>query len=437
MTDFSRRNFIKQLGAFAALAAAVSGRDVFSQFGQSAKPFDLLVAGDSVIWGQGLREEEKFYSIVKNWLETEVFKGSRQVEMKVLAHSGANINLRDYEIEALKKAKIGETEFFHREINVSFPSINAQIDLARRREYAENPSAVDLILLMGGVTDVRLTQILDPRKSNDELRRDIARHCNEAMFGLLKKAAENFPNALIALAGYYPPLSKYTPGSRIFSNLLELYSVPQPFKAIINNPLNRQILKYYRQKMVTRSLLWANDSNAEFKKAVARLNAESGGKQRAIFIESPLTEENSLGAKKSMLYEIKNGRIDDALFSERKNVCKPTLDKLRAATNLKLRTRTCEFATVGHPNAEGARAYAAAIKNTLESCFEDKKEFTTETRRHRENLKQDLQDRQDNLYSYQHYPCKSAANYFLKSLCLCVSVVNSFLETDNHSPREL
>jgi hypothetical protein len=362
MKNYSRRQFLQQLGAFSALCLTAR-----NGFADERAPFEFLVVGDSVIWGQGLREKEKFYHLTKEWLETEIFKNARRVNQKVLAHSGASINLRAVEAEALERAEISETEFFHREINVSFPSITAQIELARR-EY-ENPSAVDLIMLTGGITDVRLTQILNPTKSNDELRRDIRRHCGEAMFALLKQTTKNFPRALIALVGYYPPLSKYTPASRIFSNLLALYRVPQPFKAAVNNPLNRRLLKYYRQKMIARSLLWANDSTAEFKNAVARINSEAGG-ERAIFIAAPITEESSLGAKNSMLYEIRKGKTGDALEHERKTVCRSTLDQLRAATDLDFRTRTCELATVGHPNPDGAKAYSEAIQKSLMKFFE-------------------------------------------------------------------
>lgn len=369
MKDYSRRQFLQRLGAFSAVCLAAR-----KTFGDNAAPFEFLVVGDSVIWGQGLREEEKFYTLTKNWLEREVFKNARSVNLKVLAHSGASINLRDFETAALEKAEISETEFFHREINVSFPSIHAQIALANK-EY-KNPSAVDLIMLTGGITDVRLTQILNPLKSNDELRRDIVRHCNEAMFDLLKQTAEKFPRALIALVGYYPPLSRHTPASRIFSNLLELYEISQPFKAIINNPLNRRLLKYYRKKMIARSLIWANDSTAEFKKAVAGLNSEFGSK-RAIFIESPITEENSLGAEKSLLYEIKKGKTGDALETERKAVCQPTLAQLKAETDLKFRTQTCELATVGHPNPNGAKAYAEAIQKELKPLLAKAKVFNS------------------------------------------------------------
>jgi lysophospholipase L1-like esterase len=349
------------MGAFAAISLA--GRSAFpAETPVDAEPFEFLVVGDSLIWGQGLREEQKFYQLTKEWLQADVFKNSRAVNLKVKAHSGASINLRQYEIDALQAAEIGEDEFFHREINLSFPSIRAQVDVARK-EY-ENPQTVDLIMLTGGITDIRLSTILNPFKNNDELRRDITKHCNEKMFELLEHIAKEFPNALIAVGGYYPFISKHTPASRVFDGLLELQNFPEPLEFLINNPLNRRVLKRYRKKMVERSKIWAENSTSEFKNAIDRVNAKFDN-PRAVFIQSPITEETCIGTKNPLVFEIKNGTTGDDLAKERKSVCKPTLDNLRKATNLKLKSRTCELAPVGHPNAQGSKAIAEAIKETL------------------------------------------------------------------------
>jgi hypothetical protein len=370
MTKHSRRNFIKQLGAFAGLA--LGGRSALSAplFADSEnnEAFDFLVVGDSLVWGQGLREEHKFYHLTKEWLRAEVFKNTREINVKIKAHSGASINLRRFESDALEKAEIGETEFYHPEVNVSFPSINAQIDVAGN-EY-KNPESVDLIMLTGGITDIRLSVILNPLKDNDELKREIVKHCREKMFEMLKKAATKFPNALIVVVGYYPFLSKYTPAGTMLNNLLEIYEFPRPLKSAINNPLNRRLLKSYRQKMIERSQIWATDSTREFKKAIERLNSEAG-KQRAVFVESPIKEENSIAAKKPLVYETgKKGRAQDALAEERLKVCGETIEELKKLTDLKFRARTCELATIGHPNVEGSKAIAEAIRENLKPFFQ-------------------------------------------------------------------
>src|SRR5882762_3721820 len=55
----------------------------------AAPPLHMLVVGDSIMWGQGLREEEKFTSRVKCWLQEKV---NREVKVHVEAHSGAVIS---------------------------------------------------------------------------------------------------------------------------------------------------------------------------------------------------------------------------------------------------------------------------------------------------------------------------------------------------------
>lgn len=369
MTGYSRRNFIKQLGAFAGIALA--GRNAFPATffsgSDDAAAFNFLVVGDSMVWGQGLREEDKFYHLTGKWLESEVFNNTRQINLLVKAHSGASINLRRYETDALESAEIGEDKFFHREINLSFPSIRTQVDIARAKY--ENPESVDLIMLSGGITDVRITEILNPMKSNAELKSDIVKHCNEKMFELLDHTAAEFPKALIVVVGYYPFLSKHTPASRIFDGVLEMYNFPRRLKLLVNNPLKRRTLSHYRRKMIERSMIWAQDSTAELQKAIDRLNAKFGN-QRAVFVESPIGEENTIGAKKALIYDIgPKGRAMDEMAAERKSICRETLDELREATDLKLRSRTCELATVGHPNPQGSKAIAEAIQNRLKPFF--------------------------------------------------------------------
>jgi hypothetical protein len=354
------------MGVWAGIGLAARRASSVSLAADRAAPFELLVVGDSLVWGQGLVEEQKFYYLTKQWLEREVFQNTRRVNLKVKAHSGASIDLRSFESDALLAAEIGENEFFHPEINLSFPSIRAQADAARgeRGEY-ENPETVDLIMLTGGVTDIRLSTILNPLKNNDELKSEISAHCDRKMFGLLEHLSSQFPNALVAVGGYYPFLSKYTPASTIFNSLLEINDVPEPLKTLINNRLNRRLLKRYRRKIIERSMIWAIHSTREFQKAVDRLN-QKFDRPRAVFIESPIREEHSLGAKNTLLFEItKNGKATDALSSERKSVCRKTLDELRDSTKLKLRARTCELAAIGHPTAAGARAYAEAFREKL------------------------------------------------------------------------
>lgn len=368
MDKLSRRHFLKQLGAFGLLSLV--GRSAFPvQIFDSPEAFELLVVGDSLVWGQGLKEEQKFYTLTKQWLEREVFLSqNRAVNLKVKAHSGSRLTFHDDEAAIFRRAKRDERKYLHSEINVSFPSIKTQIDIARSEYQAENKNAasVKLIMLSGGITDISVSEALNPFRSNKKLRRDIARFCHASMLDVLEHSAQNFPNALIVVVGYFPIISPKMPSGKMFNAMLEAFGFPRPLKPLANNILTRQMFKIIRRATIKRSRIWAETSDANLQKAVNELNDKLAQK-RAVFVKTPITEENCLGAKDSMLFKMgKNGRIEDELYDERKKVCKPSLKELSASTKLKYSARFCEIAAIGHPNAAGSKAYAEAIKKTLE-----------------------------------------------------------------------
>src|SRR5213593_1258748 len=45
--------------------------------GGPARPFHMVTLGDSIMWGQGLRDGDKFSTKVQRWLESQL--GGRQI----------------------------------------------------------------------------------------------------------------------------------------------------------------------------------------------------------------------------------------------------------------------------------------------------------------------------------------------------------------------
>jgi serine/threonine protein phosphatase PrpC len=125
----------------------------------------------------------------------DVFGASRQVNLTVKAHSGSRIYLHEDEIEAYRKTEDDINKFHYPEINLSFPSITAQIDAARK-EY-ESSETVDLILLSWGITDVLVANTVNPFINEKKMREFIHKYCNEAMQELLEQAVKTFPNAVM------------------------------------------------------------------------------------------------------------------------------------------------------------------------------------------------------------------------------------------------
>ena len=368
MSNFSRRQFLKSLGAIATLF--VANRAGFS-FVQNSDAFEMLVVGDSVIWGQGLEEKDKTYTLVKNWLQTEL---NKQVNLKNKSHSGATIFLHEKESQLLKTADKSEREEFYPEVNTSFPTLSTQIEIAKNEYEKEGKRAdkVDLIMLTGGIVDITVAGVLNPLGSNQELKKQIVQYCNEDMFRFLDESAVVFPKALFVVIGYFPILSPKTDTAEMLNSFLEAYSIPRPLKPFANNILTRPFFRIIKKKALKRSRTWFEDSNRELQTAVNRVNKKTG-KQRAVFVKTSLTEENALDTANTLLFKMKEkGRLNDSLYDERQIECKKVLQNLRKSISLKQSIRQCEIAAIGHPTPEGAKVYAEDVKAILKNILETK-----------------------------------------------------------------
>src|SRR5713101_8460258 len=104
-------------------------------------PFQMAVLGDSVLWGSGLAEDDKAWSLVRRWVEHRI---GRPVHVQILAHSLAGVEpdpARDVDSPAW-----GEIRFRH-------PSITYQV-LSDPRVNDPVPAAIDLVLVDGGINDL-------------------------------------------------------------------------------------------------------------------------------------------------------------------------------------------------------------------------------------------------------------------------------------------
>ncbi|MEQ1607142.1 MAG: hypothetical protein ABL999_19935 [Pyrinomonadaceae bacterium] len=365
MHNESRRDFFRRLGAVST--AIIAGGGLVRAFSQTqTRPFEFLVVGDSVIWGQGLDESEKFYSLTAEWLRREAFSRPRDVNLKVNAHSGSTLKFHADEAEKYRKIGREETFEFKPEVNVGFPSIWKQIEVAAEDYSKAGKTGADLIMLTGGITDITVAKLLDPFGDIKKLPPIIEKHLLHDMFDVIEHAAKLHPNALIAVVGYYPIISPKTSRSGMFNGWLESMSFPRFLKPVANNPLTRKV--YFNRigrTATTRSRLWIRESNRCLQTAVDKLNAKHST-PRAVFIESPITEETCLETPKTLLFRIHtNGKVEDKLYESRKTQCREALPKLKKETQINYPVRLCEIAAVGHPNTAGSKAYAAAITAKL------------------------------------------------------------------------
>jgi hypothetical protein len=371
MTKYSRRQFLARLGAASTLL--LNGSGFVGKMFAAADPeraFEFLVVGDSLVWGGGLHEPDKFYTLTRNWLEHEVFAGRRAVNLKVKAHSGATLTLHANEAEAFAKSGRDERKVYPPEVNVSFPSVKTQIDMAADEYGARGADKVDLIMLSGGLTDISTAGILDPGGDNDQLKRDIEKYCSGSMQEVLGHAGAAFPNASIAVVGYFPILSPQTSTGRLFNGMLEAYGFPRFLKPLANNPVVRPLaFKKMKKKAIVRSRIWIEQSNLRLQEAVDKFNT-GAGKPRAVFIKGPVTEDTCFETPNTVLFRMgRKGSVEDFLYNERKAQCDEALPELKRSTGIEYPVRFCEMASIGHPNIQGAKAYTESIKTGLQPLF--------------------------------------------------------------------
>lgn len=377
MSGVSRRDLLRSASA-ATVGLLLSPSSVFpSPANDEVAPFELLVVGDSLIWGQGLEEKDKFYSLTKDWLETEAFGRPRRVNLKVKAHSGSTLKFQPNDAEAHKKAGRLETHPYEPEVNVGFPSTWKQIEVAADEYASAGNGMADMVMLTGGITDITVAKVLDPFGKDEWLYGEIRKYCRDQMFDVLEHTSQKFPNALIAVVGYFPMIGPKTRGSRLFNAWLESMNYPRFSKPFVNNVITRRFMSGIRKKGIVRSRIWVAESNRNLQEAVDLLN-EKVGRRQAVFVPSPFTEDHSLETKETLLFRMaKKGRVEDPLYDMRRSQCRESLPELKAATGIDYPVRLCEIAAIGHPNAAGARAYAEAIRSALDPIFRRENTITT------------------------------------------------------------
>lgn len=375
----ARRDFLRVAGRATAggcllprdLAAALEGafepRGVLSSPLQG-RPFEMLVLGDSIMWGQGLKEEQKFSYQVAEWLRAQL--PGIEVHRHVFAHSGAQI--RADPVEDAKPPK-------HGEVPSHFPSIIAQLETARTAVFPLHPPldprSVALVLLDGGINDFGSKVIInpDPTVGRAWVRRITRERCVDRMKALLPRVFRTFPNAKIVVTNYFQIVSER-------SDMAYLWELLRVWE-LVGGGINA-MSEWLRTKMSDQSLAFHQESTNGFREAVADVSGHLavGGKRapvpgtvlevgrlertpsRVALAEVPFGPDNAYGGPDTYLFYVNE---PDPAASVRKPIC------MAQVANASPELPNCLLAATGHPNTRGARAYARGITKVLERWVPD------------------------------------------------------------------
>lgn len=338
----------------------------------------MLVLGDSILWGQGLREQQKSWFRVKCWLQETT---GRIVDVTVKAHSGAVV-----------ETSAGQTQSYsspNREVNLPLPSINEELDEALK-DYGDG-ARVDLVLVDGCINDVDVRNLLNASINVDLIRDRTKESCGAAMTRLLRRVVASFPNAHVILPSYYRIVSQETEDSAFIRLLV---------KQLAGKPVvegRRLSDKEMRDRLIANSEEFYTVSTAGLREAVRQVNEElqaRASKQKVLFVNIQFWPEHAFSAKDTLLWTfvfastnlsgfrkilvaLTFGRAaynaNDTVRKERIESCKQTYKKPKSTKEDKDHKRdrenrllACRYASLGHPNQMGALIYAEAIKGQLQ-----------------------------------------------------------------------
>jgi hypothetical protein len=309
--------------------------------------FKILVCGDSIAWGQGLEDHQKYSTLVEDFLQNR-WDGTEIVRLTA-AHSGAIIG-------------IGKPSFetpIDQEVPVDDPTIFQQV--MQYREKPEEATDVGLVLINGGINDVNIRTILNPTTPEGDLRNQTRIHCYDDMLMLLSECSLVFPNARIVATGYYPLVSNQSPTAFLlgFANAVGL-----PLLSITGAIVGVVLSKWAHLQMVHNSFVFAEAANLYLQMAVNEINQifVGQGQDPKVALASPdYKEENAFMAPKSYLFGLKSTLDPTELFLpvdtiSRVSACHTAKDSGRITDYAQ-----CKLASAGHPNPMGAQAYFNAI----------------------------------------------------------------------------
>lgn len=338
-------------------------------------PLQMLVIGDSIMWGQGLREEEKFSTRVKCWLQE---KTDREVKLHVEAHSGAVIS------GSPSEQRFSSSDG---EVNMTSPTINEQLDHAIEfyKQAQVNPH---LILMDGCINDVGVKNLLAASTELEDLRAQAKLNCGDKMQLLLRRVRNSFPQAEVVVTSYYPIVSYLTDDNAFLRQLVKKLNNQRPKARKMSD-------KEMRQRLIAISNEWYRSSTASLAEAVMKTNATDTAPvpPKVMFAEIEFGPEHVFAAPETLLWTFLFAstnvsgfakvvvllsfgtaayKANDHVRESRIKSCNQTFKKPKGIKETKKEKEDredlfliCRYASLGHPNHMGALIYTEAIKGLL------------------------------------------------------------------------
>lgn len=308
--------------------------------------FNVLAIGDSIMWGQGLKEEQKFTNLVAKQILNDT---GRPVRVFRYAHSGAVVQgtADGCPVEASANPRHGEIS--RAEGQPEFASSRVPCQLDRFMKRTGNPD-IHLVLATGCANDVDLnglaSYILLPFQNRSEEQATMYNTCKTGMESLLKqlRARTELQNAPIIVTGYYSPVTEGSLGKQVH---LDERTGSWGELFFRDNVIP--------QEPIDKSRDWKLRSDEGLRDAV---NAVGGRSARIIFagLQDP-GSQSGIFAATPIVHDYTQANIDD-LVGFRGRICEAHGRK---------GDYFCLGAGIFHPNLRGAELYKQTIVDAMKA----------------------------------------------------------------------
>ncbi len=373
LTHLSKRSLVALAAIILVLSSSISGQSPPPSDKPTERQLNMLVLGDSIMWGQGLSEQHKAWYQVKTWLKEST---NREVRETIEAHSGAFVGVND--VPSPNYSPLDG------EVSSAVPTVNHELDRALK-SFAD-PSQVDLVLVDGCINDVDVRNLLNAANSTEDIKRLATEKCGMPMQALIGRVASSFPTAHVIVTGYFPIISEKTPNSLLMKGMARMFYQPGPKPAKLK-------ASDLRENLIAVSRAWYQSSNAALGEAVDKVRAElatKGSRQRIAFVEIPFPPEYSFNAPETRLWGFNASflrkllavltlgkvtlKTNDEQRRQRVASCneqykRPPGETSNQRGTRQMRRMLCWYASLGHPNRKGAAIYADAIVGKLKSLI--------------------------------------------------------------------
>ena len=207
--------------------------------GPTPRPFNVLILGDSIAWGQGLLPGHRWRDLLVARLRTALHREVAEIAPQV--HSGAIVGIGDRnEIDrpglyapglyppGHERPSLLDNGDYAGELPSSTPTVLAQLDAL---DTLDPDDPIDLVVVSAGINDVRIARFLNPFANPKFVADLIDVHCRRHLTALLDRirvrCVDRNPACKVVVLSYFQMVSEDSVGfPSVYDFVSALFTAP-------------------------------------------------------------------------------------------------------------------------------------------------------------------------------------------------------------------